>query len=76
MIKRTHCTTATASDLFGSSPSAREKPSVPRRQPQELKVAHTLCRQMRRKPTRWEKQRIAHLICLNLVAMLKHAAKH
>jgi hypothetical protein len=37
----------------------------------ELKVAGALCRQMRRKSARREKQRIAHLICLNLVSLLK-----
>ena len=67
--------TATSSDLFGSSLCARGKPLIPRRQPLELKVADALCRQMRRKPARPEKQRIAHLICLNLVSMLKHWTK-
>lgn len=69
------CATATSSDLFGSPLCTRGKPLIPRRQPLELKVAGALCRQMRRKPARREKQRIAHLICLNLVAMLKHQTK-
>lgn len=59
-------------DLFGSSMCSRGKSLLQRRQPQELKVAGALCRQMRGKPARHDKQRIAHLICLNLVWMLKH----
>lgn len=68
-------TTPVSSDLFDSSRCAQRKPLLSRRQPLELKVADALCRQLRRKPARWEKQRIAHLICLNLVSMLKHQTK-
>jgi len=68
-------TTPAPADLFGSSLCAQRKPMFSRRQPLELKVADALCRQMRRKPARREKQRIAHLICLNLVTMLKHRTK-
>ena len=58
-------------DLFGNPPGQRSRAPVHRRQPLELKVAGALCRQLRRKSARHEKQRIAHLICLNLVALLK-----
>lgn len=69
------CTTPISFDLFESSVCNRGEPLRHRRQPLELKVAGALCRQMRRKPARREKQRIAHLICLNLVSMLKHRTK-
>jgi hypothetical protein len=68
-------TIPTSFDLFGSISCSRGNPSFHRRQPLELKVAGALCRQLRRKPARREKQRIAHLICLNLVSMLKRGAK-
>ena len=61
--------------LFGSSSCNRGKSRLHRYQPLELKVAGALCRQMHRRPARREKQRIAHLICLNLVSMLKRPAK-
>ena len=62
---------STSFDLFGNPPGARADHAPHRRQPLELKVAGALCRQMRRKSARREKQRIAHLICLNLVSLLK-----
>jgi hypothetical protein len=34
-----------------------------------------LCRQLRQKQARREKMRIAHLICLNLLSMLRHDAQ-
>ena len=58
-------------DLFDNPPGAHAAHGSHRRQPLELKVAGALCRQMRRKSARREKQRIAHLICLNLVSLLK-----
>ena len=58
-------------DLFDNPPGARAAHGSHRRQPLELKVAGALCRQMRRQSARREKQRIAHLICLNLVSLLK-----
>ena len=60
-----------AMDLFGQPPHPRANLGPHRRQPLELKVAGALCRQLRRKSARHDKQRIAHLICLNLVALLK-----
>ncbi len=61
-------------DLFGNPPDQRVRATGHRRQPPELKVAGALCRQLRRKSARHEKQRIAHLICLNLVSLLKSRA--
>jgi hypothetical protein len=60
-------------DLFADAPRNRRHDSLPRRaQPRELEVARALSRQLRRKRARREKQRIAHLICLNLISMLEH----
>ena len=61
-------------DLFGNASGQRARTAAHRRQPLELKVAGALCRQLRRRSARHEKQRIAHLICLNLVALLKSRA--
>ena len=58
-------------DLFSSAPCPRANPALHHRRPLELKVADSLCRQLRHKAARREKQRIAHLICLNLVSLLK-----
>lgn len=58
-------------DLFGTLPRTGANAPLRCRQPIELQVAGALCRQLRRKLARREKQRIAHLICLNLVSMLK-----
>jgi hypothetical protein len=62
-------------DLFGAAPSSRSGPAVRRRLPLELKVAGALCRQLRRQPAARDKQRIAHLICLNLVSVLRKGAR-
>ena len=60
-----------APDLFGSPDRQRSARPRRRRSPPELQVAGALCRQLQRKSGRREKQRIAHLICLNLVSLLK-----
>ena len=62
-------------DLFAEKPSPRRGPAVRRKPVLELTVARALCRQILRKPARPDKQRIAHLICLNLVSMLKHGSQ-
>jgi hypothetical protein len=59
-------------DLFGAVANPRRSPLVARRIPLELKVAGVLCRQIRRQQAPRDKRRIAHLICLNLLSMLKH----
>jgi hypothetical protein len=38
----------------------------------ELTTARVLCRQLRHRQARPDKRRIAHLICLNLLSMLRH----
>ena len=60
-----------ATDLFGSPAAYRTGRKTRRRNPLELRVAGALCRQLQRQSGRREKQRIAHLICLNLVSLLK-----
>ena len=66
--------TGLSGDLFGAMPKARVSPGIKRSQPPELAVARALCRQLRRKRAAREKQRIAHLICLNLLSLLKHSS--
>ena len=62
--------TTPASDLLTGVPFRHDR-AARRTLPPELMAARALCRQLRREPARPEKQRIAHLICLNLVTMLK-----
>jgi hypothetical protein len=57
-------------DLFAGKPVPRRSQAARRRPAPELAAARVLCRQLAREQARLEKQRIAHLICLNLRAML------
>lgn len=59
-------------DLFGDTPLPGQDRSIKPAFVPELKTARVLCRQLRRKQARPDKQRIAHLICLNLLSMLRH----
>jgi hypothetical protein len=61
-------------DLFGATPMPGRDRLIKSRPAPELTSARVLCRQLRRKPARPDKQRIAHLICLNLLSMLRHDA--
>lgn len=67
-------TAGQSGDLFGKNPFTRCAPLTRRRLPAELTTARMLCRQLRRKEAPREKQRIAHLICLNLLAMLRRGS--
>lgn len=67
-------TTEAAGDLFGNAPGPERHPLVARRLPLEMRLAGTLCRQIRRKQAPRDKRRIAHLICLNLLAMLRRGS--
>lgn len=67
-------TTGQSGDLFGKKPFTRSAPLVKRRLPPELTAARVLCRQLRRQQTPREKRRIAHLIFLNLLSMLRHGS--
>jgi hypothetical protein len=75
MIDRASAT-ETSRDLFGDVPSKRDgSPVVPRQVPSELTSARALCAQLRHKHALPDKQRIAHLICLNLISMLRQGAR-
>lgn len=67
-------TTEKSGDLFGKMPIRRCGPAVKRMRPPELTAASALCRQLRRQRAPRDKQRIAHLICLNLLSMLRHGS--
>ena len=58
-------------DLFGEKPILRRRAPAKRRFAPALTAARVLCRELRHKRARPDKQRIAHLICLNLLSMLK-----
>jgi hypothetical protein len=63
--------TGESGDLFGETPIPGQDPLIKRRSAPELMTARVLCRQLRRKHARPDKRRIAHLICLNLLSMLR-----
>lgn len=54
-----------------SEPRFARNPGSRRRLAPELAAARVLCNQLRRKRVSAEKRRIVHLICLNLLAVLK-----
>ena len=65
-------TADTSPDLFGVSPIRLPRnPIALPKEPPELKAARALSAQLRHKRTRRDKQQVAHLICLNLISMLK-----
>jgi hypothetical protein len=59
--------------LFSES-AYRRSPAARRRLAPELAAARVLCNQLRRKRVSAERKRIVHLICLNLLAVLKRRA--
>jgi hypothetical protein len=65
------CATGESGDLFGETPILGREPVIERRSAPELTTARVLCRQLRHKQARPDKKRIAHLICLNLLSMLR-----
>ncbi len=67
--------TGESGDLFGEMPVPRRDAEGKRSFAPALTTARVLCRQLRRRQPRPEKQRIAHLICLNLLSMLKHSSQ-
>jgi len=71
-MKHSHSTVDDTEDLFGPKPILRSEIAVPDLPPPELAAARSLCRQLRRTAVVKDKQRIAHLICLNLMQMLRH----
>jgi len=69
------CASGESGDLFGDVPIPGRDRLIKRGLAPELTTARVLCRQLRHKPARPDKRRIAHLICLNLLSMLKHVAR-
>ena len=63
--------TPTSGELFAGKPLPRRNPAAKRSLAPELTAARVLCNQLRRKRASAEKKRIVHLICLNLLAVLK-----
>jgi hypothetical protein len=59
-------------DLFGETPIPARGPLNVRGFAPALTTARVLCRQLRHKQARPDKHRITHLICLNLLSMLRH----
>jgi hypothetical protein len=57
-------------DLFSARPAPAARTRRLRAAP-ELTAARVLCNQLKRKRVSAEKKRIIHLICLNLVTILK-----
>jgi hypothetical protein len=64
--------TGESGDLFGEKPVPRREAATKRSFDPALITARVLCRQLRHKQAAPDKRRIAHLICLNLLSMLKH----
>lgn len=64
-------------DLFGDRPIRLHSDQSPNpiALPPELKAAKALSAQMRLKRSRRDKRQVVHLICLNLITMLKHGAR-
>ncbi|TSA15822.1 MAG: hypothetical protein D4R74_05755 [Betaproteobacteria bacterium] len=62
-------------DLFDEMPVPRRDVASKSNFAPEIKTARVLCRQLRHKRARPEKQRIAHLICLSLLSMLRHGSQ-
>jgi hypothetical protein len=65
---------AQSQDLFSSRPAPAVR-SRKRKPAPELAAARVLCNQLKRKRISAEKKRIIHLICLNLVAILKRRSQ-
>lgn len=65
-------TAGSSRDLFGESPVRLPRnPIALHKEPPELRAARALAAQIRHKRTRRDKQQVAHLICLNLISMLR-----
>jgi hypothetical protein len=62
-------------DLFSHRPAPAARARKSRAAP-ELAAARVLSRQLPRKRVSADKKRIIHLICLNLVALLKRRSEH
>jgi hypothetical protein len=61
-------------DLFSHRPAPAARARKTRAAP-ELAAARVLCNQLKRKRVSTERKRIIHLICLNLVSVLKRGSQ-
>ena len=76
MSERASTTDNQSCDLFGESPIRLPRnPIALPKEPPELKVARVLAAQIRHKRSRRDKQQVAHMICMNLISMLKQGAR-
>jgi hypothetical protein len=57
--------------LFSGKPVRSRSAALRRKAAPELLAARVLCNQLKRKRVSAEKKRLVHLICLNLLAILK-----
>ena len=75
-MKELSCTSGPSDDLFGGEPVTQSRHAIHlAEEPRELKAARALSARLRREPTREDKQKVAHLICLNLISMLRQGAR-
>jgi hypothetical protein len=70
-----NCAVEESGDLFSGKPIPRRSAATRRRLAPELTAARALCHQLRRRQGAPDKKRIAHLICLNLQAVLKQRSQ-
>jgi hypothetical protein len=68
-------TTEKSANLFAEKPISRHPSMIKRRLAPELEAARVLCHQLRNKRARPDKERLVHLICLNLQTILKHRSQ-
>ena len=61
--------------LFAGRPQSPRSAAVRRKAAPELVAARVLCNQLKRKRVSTEKKRLVHLICLNLLAILKRRSQ-
>lgn len=67
------CADGESGDLFGGTHIPRRDAPIKPRPAPALATARVLCRELRHRQARPDKMRIAHLICLNLQSVLRHA---
>jgi hypothetical protein len=61
--------------LFAGKPQSPRSALARRKAAPELLAARVLCNQLKRKRVSAEKKRLVHLICLNLLAILKRRSQ-
>jgi len=69
------CAAGESGDLFGDAPIPAPNWLIMPSFAPELKTARVLCRQLLHQQAQPDKMRITHLICLNLLSMLRRDAQ-